>query len=416
MKNVYDIRFEKNLVYIFPVDSLRTTGITQNMIHEKAAVILYLFYIDTLPNYYGYIDGIPDSIDVYIISSKAEVLETVQSCMEQLRRGHIRYILKENTGRDVSALLVAASEIVKKYQYICFVHDKKAHDIKLKDATSLWIENLWENLLGSESYIDNILRRFEENDRLGILAPPDPIGDHFAAWYGFGWYGSFSITKKIAEELELRADLTENRPPITLGTALWFRKEALSKLFDRRWTYDDFNDEGLMSEKYLSYGIERIFAYVAQDAGYDTGTVMTSSYAERQTNYLQYSTSKIFSEIRHFFPFYTVDMIEEYRKSTRKMIEFARKNPCFYLYGAGTLGRFCHYVLREENLLPAGYLVSEEAKREISEGVPVFSIEKVRVGSDMGVIVTVFEKSAREEIKRILKKKKIVNYIEFWEE
>ena len=134
MKNVYDIRFEKNLVYIFPVDSLRTTGITQNMIHEKAAVILYLFYIDTLPNYYGYIDGIPDSIDVYIISSKAEVLETVQSCMEQLRRGHIRYILKENTGRDVSALLVAASEIVKKYQYICFVHDKKAHDIKLKDA------------------------------------------------------------------------------------------------------------------------------------------------------------------------------------------------------------------------------------------------------------------------------------------
>ena len=34
----------------------------------------------------------------------------------------------------------------------------------------------------------------------------------------------------------------------------------------------------------------------------------------------------------------------------------------------------------------------------------------------MGVIVTVFEKSAREEIKRILKKKKIVNYIEFWEE
>ena len=66
--------------------------------------------------------------------------------------------------------------------------------------------------------------------------------------------------------------------------------------------------------------------------------------------------------------------------------------------------------------MPAGYLVSEEAKREISEGVPVFSIEKVRVGSDMGVIVTVFEKSAREEIKRILKKKKIVNYIEFWEE
>ncbi len=410
MKNIYDIRHEKNLIYILPEDVKKLPGVD----YTKVAVILCLFYIDTLSFYFTYIDSIPDAIDVYIISSREEVLKAIQTHSKQFVNKKVQCILKENRGRDVSALLVTGSEIVKNYQYICFVHDKKAREEKLKKDTDLWIENLWGNLIGSRDYISNILKLFEENGSLGILAPPDPIGDHFATWYGYGWYGSFEITNKLASELKLQADLTIDKPPITIGTALWFRREALEKLFAKGWKYSDFNDDDLKREDYLSYGIERIFAYVAQDAGYDTGTVMRTSYAEKQTNYLQYSTRKIFSEFQHYFPFYSIDMIEAYKKSIGEMIAFAKRIPRFYLYGAGELGRFCHYVLRERNLLPVGYLVSKAGEKKMAEGVPVLVLDEISIGINDGIIITVFERKARDVIRKKLEDQGVYNHMEFW--
>ena len=410
MKNVYDIRYEKNLIYILPEGMKKSLRIK----YTKTAVILYLYYIDTLSFYYTYIDVIPNIIDMYIISLREEVLEAIRTHEGDFANRNVRYILKENRGRDVSALLVTSLEIVKNYQYICFLHDKKAREERFKKDTDLWIENLWVNMIGSPAYIDNLINLFEENKTLGILAPPDPIGDQFATWYGYGWYGSFGITRKIASELHLKADLRIDKPPITIGTALWFRREALEKLFAKRWSYDDFDDEELKKEDYLSYGIERIFAYVAQDAGYDTGTVMTTSYAEKQTNYLQYSTRKIFAEFQHYFPFHSISMIEAYKKSIEKMIHFAKNNQYFYLYGAGELGRFCHYVLREQNLLPVGYLVSEAGEKKVSEGLSVIVLSEISIKDDAGIIITVFEQAARESIRKNLERQGLYNYMEFW--
>lgn len=155
---------------------------------------------------------------------------------------------------------------------MCFIHDKKEHKPATEKETKLWVENLWGNLIGSSSYIDSILGLLGENERLGILSPPDPIGDHFCTWYGFGWHDSYEITKKLADYLHLEADISEDKPPITIGTALWFKTAALRKLFETGWDYKDFDDHKLDDNNYLSYGIERIFAYVAQDVGFDTGS------------------------------------------------------------------------------------------------------------------------------------------------
>ena len=64
VRNVYDIRYEDNLIYILPEQS---SGIYQSALSEvygKTVVIIYLFYMDTLSVYWPYIDGIPVEIDV----------------------------------------------------------------------------------------------------------------------------------------------------------------------------------------------------------------------------------------------------------------------------------------------------------------------------------------------------------------
>ncbi len=415
MKNVYDIRFEKNLYYILPLKADGISELPYGIAYSHAAIILYLYYTDTVENYYSYIDDIPSGIDIYIISSRQDVLWQVKKHKAESGGKCKEYLLKENAGRDVSALLVTAKEIVRRYKYVCFLHDKKAHSQEMEKDTKLWIENLWGNLIGSAHYINSILELFEKDEKLGVIAPPDPIGDNFYTSLGYGWHGSFEITSKIADKLNLNADLTAVRPPITIGTALWFRYDALRKLFDADWQYSDFDDSQLKDTNYLSYGLERIFAYVAQDAGYDTATVMTVPYAQKHVNYQQYTISMIFSEARHFFPIPTLAGIECYKRNSVKMLEFARRNKKFFLYGIGDMGRFCYNLLARENLLPAGFIVSTMSVESFFGKLPIYSIDELEENKNIAIIITVAHSKDKQEIIRRLIDRKFNNYMEFWD-
>lgn len=414
MKNVFDIRYEKKLTHILPCYALVSEEKLSEEIYDKTAIILYLYYQDTLSTYWKYIDIIPEKIHVYIISSQKSVLEEVQKHMILSGRHNTDYILKENRGRDVSALLVTGAVIIKKYKYICFLHDKKEHSREVKKDTDFWIRNLWENLLGSSDYIDNILKLFEKTGKLGVLVPPEPVGDHFCTWYGYGWHHSYEITRTLADALGLKTIITAEKPPITIGTVLWFRTEALKKLFESGWRFEDFDDTGLEDRNYISYGIERIFAYVAQDAGYETGTVMTVEYAQEQTGYLQHSISRLLMEARPFFPVTSICDMERYKRNVQNVLIFAEKSKRIYLYGTGDMGKFCFSVLRRENLLPEAYVTSKKGKEDMVNGLPVYMIDEIRDFTDLAVIITVFSEKSRKEIAGILESKQFYNYMEFW--
>lgn len=415
MKNVYDIRYENDLTFVLSKETCAVESLSWDAIYKKTAIIIYLYYLDTLPIYYEYIRGIPRAIDVYVVSSRERVLEETRERVNACPEKKIHYILKENRGRDVSALLVTGREIVARYEYVCFLHDKKEHSADRKKDTQLWIRNLWENQIGGPAYIRNVLALFEGKAELGILAPPEPIGKNFSTWYGYGWGDSFEVTRRLVRKLGLNTNINLNKPPITLGTVLWFRRDALKKLFDAGWRHSDFDDEKLNSENYLSYGIERVFAYVAQDAGYHTATVMTSAYAETQLNFLQYTTSQLFSEIDLFFPINNIGGLERYKRNKGKMIDYAKRNKEIYLYGAGKMGRLCAALLRAENIRPKAYLVSGSDGAGEVECIPVIAADKQEGMNDMAVIITVCERKAQEEIAGILKKKGCRNYIKFWD-
>jgi len=415
MKNVYDIRFEQNLIYIFPEKGHSLSQKTSYTIHSETAIIIYLYYIDTLQRYYNYIENIPLDMDIYIISSRKDVLKEVYQYMTISARRNVSYTLKENRGHDVSALLISGRDIVSKYKYICFLHDKKEHSEQKKKDVEIWIENLWGNQIGSRDYIENILCLFEKNNNLGILAPPEPIGDYFNTWYGYGWCDSYEITKEIANRLDLRTDIRWDKPPVTFGTILWFRSSALQKLFDAGWKYSDFDDSRLLSEdNYLSYGIERIFAYVAQDAGYFTGTSMSTSYAAKQTNYLQYTTKQILSAANYFFPISNMHDLQCYEKNKNKVIEFAKSHKNIYLYGAGDMGRLCMVLLRSENISPVAYIVSGKSSNDLVQCSQVISVDKFEDMKYIAVIITVYNISIQREIINVLKNKGCINYIVFW--
>ena len=255
---------------------------------------------------------------------------------------------------------------------------------------------------------------FEKKERLGILVPPEPVGDIFTTWFGYGWHGAYDITKKIADRMALHADISSDKAPITFGTVLWFRTKALMKLFDLGWQYSDFQDEKLNDENYLSYGLERIFAYVAQDAGYETGTVMSVSYAEKQTKYLQYAASRIMHEKDDFFPISNMRKLEIYLKNRGKVIAFAKGSRELYLYGTGKMGKLCLFMLGYEYILPTGWIISKGERPGTLYGIPVFLIDEVEITQDIAVIITVENATVQEQMVLQLENKGVSNYIRFW--
>lgn len=409
LENVYNIRKEKNLYFILP-ESVRNEN---NVPFHKTAVISYLYYSDTVESYIKYLKNIPNEIDMYIVSSDKGILEIVAMYLRE--REKVFFIEKQNRGRDVSALLVACKEIVLKYEYICFIHDKKEKRVCEKKDVKFWIENLWDNTLKSTNYVYNILNVFKENPNIGLLVPPEPLGEYFTAWFGNAWAGNFEKTKMLVEKMNLCCNLDKKFPPITIGTVLWAKVEAIQKLFGLDWNYEDFDEEPLAIDGTISHAIERVFAYVAQDAGYNTGTVMATCYAEKKMNYLQQVSREAYTLLHNELHIRDVADLRVYENKKNEILRFVENNKRIYVYGAGKTGKDCLAFLKRLGKLPTGFVVTKLLGQEQAiEGVNIYELQDLVNVKDVGIIIAVGEKY-KEDVVLALGEKGIYNYIEFLE-
>lgn len=409
LENIYDIRKNERLVYILPTDSILNAE--QKQISEKIAIAINLYYVDTVDFYLGYIDNIPEKIYVYVISSVPEIWDKIEEY--KISRNNIFLLKKENRGRDISALLVAFREIALEYEYICFLHDKKAHHAYLEKEVNIWIENLWGNTVGSSCYIQNVLSVFRNNREIGVLAPPEPMGEYIESWYGEVWAEDFENTVKLAAELNLVCKLTKEKQPITLGTVFWARTCCLGKLLRKKWEYTDFPSEPLPDDGTISHAIERIFAYVAQDAGYKTGTIMSSTYAEWSLLFLQDGMRKmshLLKEELGVHELYQMDseFIEKYEK---KITGFFAKNQEVYIYGAGVFGKEMLIRVRRMGLVSTGFVVSDGRRncKYVNE-VPVYELHEIIDREGVGIIVSL-NYGLQEQICKDLQERGFTNFI-----
>jgi len=140
---------------------------------------------------------------------------------------------------------------------------------------------------------------FASDRRLGMLCVPEPFHAVYHWVPGHEWAANFDNTKVLANQLELRVPMDKDAQPVcSFGGAFWFRPQALKKLFDFPWTYEDFPPEPLPIDSSLLHAIERIYTFVCQDAGYYPAFVMSDRYASLEyTNLRQYLSLYTFSAL-----------------------------------------------------------------------------------------------------------------------
>jgi rhamnosyltransferase len=297
--NVDDLRRAMHLDYVLPSSTRNPVAASK----PTSAFIFHIFFMDLLEDTVRYINNLPVETDLYITTTDDKI-ETIRQALLNKGVTHTpTFIPVKNRGRDVSALLVAARDVVLggKYEVVGFAHDKKSS--QNQDAghhgseTQGFAYKLMENTLGSQAYIDNILTLFGQNQRLGMVSPPPPYHAlYFAHTLPSDWGPDFGITRDLLEKrLHIHVPLDSAKATVSaIGSCYWFRTEALRPLFANDWKYEDFLPEGQMGgDGSISHAIERANGYVAQSQGFYPAWVMSDRYARIEVDSLFHTTNTL---------------------------------------------------------------------------------------------------------------------------
>lgn len=279
-----DIKERLQLNYILP-DAIRLPDDKPDL---RAALFLHIYYPDQIEYCLRYAKNTPDDMDILISTNTQEKKETIEFAFANLPGRKVKVILIENRGRDVSALLVGFRPYIMNYDVVCSAHDKKTDYFKPYIIGESFAYHCFENVLGSKEYVENILKTFKDNPRLGLLTPPSPNFGPWASLPGNEWQINYEAAEKHAREMGITVPMSNSASPIApLGTIFWFRTKALALLFAQNYTYEDFPAEPTrVTDGTVMHSIERIYPFAAQQIGYYSAWVMTLSYSQLEiTNY-----------------------------------------------------------------------------------------------------------------------------------
>lgn len=255
----------------------------------KAALFMHIYDESMSGELKRYASSMSETADIFISTTSEEKKASISAAFAELpNRIEIRVL--PNRGRDVSALLTSFRDVVMNYDVACVTHDKKTGYLKPQTVGEGFAYMGYENILASRAFTEQILSAFEEEPFLGLLYAPDPNHADFATHIGLEWGENFDATKNLAEELNLHVPMDETHPPMApFGSSFWFRTKAMKPLFAKNWTHDDFPREPLdLKDGSILHAIERIYPYVAQEAGYYSAMVDTADYAALDLGNLSY--------------------------------------------------------------------------------------------------------------------------------
>lgn len=403
MENVFDIKRDNNLNFILPKE-VQIGELSTKTLSTKALIIIHLHYLETVENYIKWIEVIPAYADI-IITVSDDRLEQLLQERNFKGKDHCRIFHKQNRGRDISSFLVTCRKEILKYEYVCFLHDKKAKSESMKEDVEKWIYSLWENSIASTTYINNIILTFLKNPELGVLVPPLLISERHSSGFENAWSVNFDLMTHFAQRLELNCNLDKDKPPITIGTVFWARVDALRKLFEVKWQYDDFDEEPLKGDGTLSHVIERCFAYVAQDAGYETGWVMTDLYAGERMHYVEAALQQAFELLEHSLGIRNILNLICFKENAKRIQDFCRDKDNIYIYGAGTRGKRCLLFTDYLAIKVKAFLVTDKTENgNTLRGNPIIAFEDENITDNSGIIVAVNQKYQQQVVQQINKK------------
>lgn len=399
--NIVQIRDSLNLNYILSVGQAKSVaGVTKEDC-RNTVVIMHLAYEESVDEVWGYIVAIPEEIHkiFVVISQQGKQYLEKKLLQIQYRNYEIR-VMTPNRGRDMNSLFVVCRDVWKKFQYLCFAHDKRTSG----DTGSFLIGKefmsvLWENTLKSSGYIFEVLALLKREKRLGYLTVPAPYHSFYYETVAKAWAKSYEATKDLARKLHLDVEISDQHQPFALGNAFWCKTDALRDIVNYGLKTDDFSEEPMPRDGTISHALERIMIFAAQNAGYYSGIIENAEYAGRELSNKNYMWEKLVEKILPKPQFCNTGTFSRllrlvYDTSFQK---FLGKKKQIYIWGAGKTGKGLNRELERRGYHISGYICSSGYPKPQDCDSRVYYLSEIDCcNPEVGIILAVHKKFYKE--------------------
>lgn len=254
---------------------------------RKTALFAGIRHMESSDAQLAYVLSMPKTADIYLLTDTEEHRNTLleKTADWKFHKLEIRISKAEYAGE--MSLLADVEDVLGQYEICCFYHDSRVMRLHQGAPEESRQYKRAVNTLYSESFVQNVLKKFEEEPRLGLLLPPEANHERFFSNIGDEWHTNFKTAWKVMKLLDIRVPVSESREPLTSGeNAFWFRPEALRKVTGKqqsRKIMEQLKDEVAAEEV---PGLLRLFA--VQEAGFFPAVVMSDVYARNEFDNLRY--------------------------------------------------------------------------------------------------------------------------------
>lgn len=266
----------------------------------RMAVVCYFAETDSGEYMFSYLKNFPEGTTVVCITDIEEKLLQLTQRAAQYKHLQIQFRLGDHRGRNVSALLVGARDLVLSgaYDLICVLHDMIDPRLKPQCVGQVFRNGCFDNVAKSRNYIENVRSLFAKEERLGIAVPPSPTHSTFYKEVGGEWgiRENLPHVRELLDSMGLNVPLRSDKPPVfPKGSVFWFRCNALRPLFEKEWRIEDFPDEPHEFDSGTIFEmVERAYPLVAQAMGYYPTVILTPEYASCELTHMTYETQQYF--------------------------------------------------------------------------------------------------------------------------
>jgi lipopolysaccharide biosynthesis protein len=227
---------------------------TSSVINKnECAVILHLYYEDLWSSIRSYLlNAFEDQpFDLYVSVTtqagyKKVILDFPNAYVE----------LVENRGRDILPFIRMLKIIDKSsYKSVCKIHSKRS--IYRVDGDAIR-EEILNQLLGSKEHVNDIISRFKNNEKLGIVVPQKYLFAHD----DYNMTHNINQVNNLAKYLKLKFEYFV----FPAGSMFWFSPKSLDLLLELDDAFFDI-ELGLADGTY-AHAIERLFCNIVKHSNY----------------------------------------------------------------------------------------------------------------------------------------------------
>jgi len=231
----------------------RQQNIRESVKRSDYAVILHLHYDELWPDIRGYLKrSLGDcGFDLYVSVTSSVA---VQKVLEEFPDANIKLV--ENRGRDILPFVHILEGIIDLgYTAVCKIHSKRS--VYRSDGDNIRDE-IFDALMGSKEKVEEILSRFKNNARLGLVAPKNYLIKHTDH--------NMTFDKEIVLRLATHLNIDFRYDTFPAGCMFWFSPKSLERLLAIDASF--FEIESGLADGTSAHAVERIFCQIVVEQNY----------------------------------------------------------------------------------------------------------------------------------------------------